>query len=891
MITIKHLSVTARRFWLSVLALAAFALRSSQAATLWTGPNLNFAQTPATPADVVLAGKVVLTRNGNNALYNTAAGETSAGPSSPLDTEWAFGALADYATLSYQSLESMRNGDLAAVILNKLMVVHLINEDIYLSVEFTDWGQHFAGGFAYTRSTPAQGTPPPATPSVTWANPTSIPYGTALSSAQLNATASVPGSFAYTPANGAVLNAGAYTLSVIFTPTDTVDYTNATASVSLTVLPAPLTVTAANASKTYGTALSFGPGSTAFTATGLQNSETVGSVTLACTGGAATAAVGSYAITPSAATGGTFNAGNYTIAYVNGTLTVSPAVPLVTWTNPVVPIIYGAALTSSQLNAAASVPGSFAYTPANGTVLNAGAYALSVIFTPTDTVDYSAATGSVSLAVLPAPLTVTAANASRPYGQPNPVFTGSITGVTNGDNITATYSCSATATGPAGSYPIIPSLLDPSNRQTNYTVSLLNGSLTVLPATPSITWSNPAAIIYGTALTSVQLNAAASVPGTFAYTPANGTVLNAGAYALSVIFTPTDTVDYSAATGSVSLVVLPAPLAVTAANASRAYGQPNPVFTGAITGVTNGDNITATYSCSATATSPAGTYPIIPSLLNPSNRQTNYTVSLLNGILTVTLAAPPTIVSVTPNTGLTNGGTPVTLLGTGFATGATVNFGALPAGSVTVINSTNLTAVTPPSALGTVNVVVTNADGQSGTLTNAFTYAAPPGTPPSIVSQPANQVLGLGQMALFTATATGTAPLSYQWQLSGVNLADNGRITGSQSNLLTLTGVLLTDAGDYQVLVTNAYGSATSAVASLAIVAPPLFLAPTRTDGAIALAWSATPGQTYQVQYTTNLTQPDWTNLLIVTATNSTATASDALSSSVQRFYRTVWLP
>jgi len=123
-------------------------------------------------------------------------------------------------------------------------------------------------------------------------------------------------------------------------------------------------------------------------------------------------------------------------------------------------------------------------------------------------------------------------------------------------------------------------------------------------------------------------------------------------------------------------------------------------------------------------------------------------------------------------------------------------------------------------------------------------------------------------------TATGTAPLNYQWQVNGANLTDNGRITGSQSNLLALVGVLLTDAGNYQVIVTNAYGSATSAVATLAIVAPPLFLAPAQTGARSLLPGARRRGKTYQVQYTTNLTQPDWTNLLIVTATNSTATAS-----------------
>jgi hypothetical protein len=93
------------------------------------------------------------------------------------------------------------------------------------------------------------------------------------------------------------------------------------------VNPAALAVTASAESKSYGQTVTFGSGSTLFTSSGLQNGETIGSVTLAVSnnGGAATAPVGTYTITPSAATGGTFNPSNYTITYNTGTLTVTMA--------------------------------------------------------------------------------------------------------------------------------------------------------------------------------------------------------------------------------------------------------------------------------------------------------------------------------------------------------------------------------------------------------------------------------------------------------------------------------------------------------------------------------------------------------------------------------------
>jgi hypothetical protein len=74
-----------------------------------------------------------------------------------------------------------------------------------------------------------------ATPVITWANPAPIALGTPLSAAQLNATANVMGTFAYSPAAGSVLSLGTHQLSVVFTPNDLVDYTSAKAQVSLQV--------------------------------------------------------------------------------------------------------------------------------------------------------------------------------------------------------------------------------------------------------------------------------------------------------------------------------------------------------------------------------------------------------------------------------------------------------------------------------------------------------------------------------------------------------------------------------------------------------------------------------------------------------------------------------
>jgi RHS repeat-associated protein len=98
---------------------------------------------------------------------------------------------------------------------------------------------------------------PTVAPVVTWPVPATIGYGTALSATQLDATASVGGTFTYTPAAGQILPLGSNTLSVLFTPTDGVDYTTATATTTISVIQGVPKITWANpAAITAGTPLS-----------------------------------------------------------------------------------------------------------------------------------------------------------------------------------------------------------------------------------------------------------------------------------------------------------------------------------------------------------------------------------------------------------------------------------------------------------------------------------------------------------------------------------------------------------------------------------------------------------------------------------------------------------
>jgi hypothetical protein len=276
---------------------------------------------------------------------------------------------------------------------------------------------------------------------------------------------------------------------------------------------------------------------------------------------------------------------DYVTGTVTVTLTVNKAKPVITWPGPA-PITYGTAVGPTQQNATANVAGTFAYTPNAGWIPIAGTHTMTVTFTPTDTVDYVASTtGTVTLTVNPATLTVTAQNVQRDYGAANPAFTDTITGFVNKDTETvvsgaASLTTTATTTSPVGAYPITAALGTLS--AANYTFNFVSGMLTVTQATPVITWVAPAAIAYGTALSATQLDAGSKVAGTFVYSPAVGTVLTAGAQTLSVTLTPTNTTDYTMATANVTLTVKKATPVIT-------WLTPAPITYGTAVGPTQQD--------------------------------------------------------------------------------------------------------------------------------------------------------------------------------------------------------------------------------------------------------------------------------------------------------------
>jgi len=231
------------------------------------------------------------------------------------------------------------------------------------------------------------------TPTITWATPAAITYGTALNSTQLDATASVAGAFVYSPASGTALTAGTQTLSVTFTPTDTTDYNSATASVTLTVNKATPTVTwdppvpvqyGSWLGNTTLSAIASVPGTFAYSPASGSQILALGTVNLSLT------------FTPTDAT-------DYNSVTATNTLTVTQGIPSLSWTSPA-PVVEGTVLSSIQLNATANygVNGTISYSPDVNTVMNTpGTTILTATFTPNDTTDYTAASTTTALTVVP----------------------------------------------------------------------------------------------------------------------------------------------------------------------------------------------------------------------------------------------------------------------------------------------------------------------------------------------------------------------------------------------------------------------------------------------------------------------------------------------------------
>jgi subtilase family serine protease len=432
------------------------------------------------------------------------------------------------------------------------------------------------------------------------------------------------------------------------------------------------------------------------------------------------------------------------------------------------------------------------------------------------------------------------------------------------------------------------------------------------PINPIITWNNPAAITYGAALSSSQLDATATVSGTFTYNPVAGKVLNAGTNTLSVTFTPADTFDYNSVTTSVTLVVMPAQLNVTANNATRVYGQGNPTFTAGYSGFVNGDGVgvlsgSPSLSTTATATSSvAGSpYPIVAAAGTLS--AANYTFAFNNGQLTITPASTSdslsssanpvpigsnvtftaTLTAVSPGSGTPTGtvqffsdsaplGSPATLVG-GVAS---ISTSSLSQGMHTISNhyagdgnfsgsSANLSpeeSINPPPVAGTVVLQRNQNCGVKITVADLLTND----------SDPDNEVLTL----ISAGPATGNG---------GAVVVTNGWIFYTPAAGFTNSDTfsyVIADSGDVQ-----ASGSVSVTVPVDLSQSQNIVSVETTDTNTTVINFQGIPGRAYTVQYTPSLQSPVWQTL-----GTSTAGATGAFqfidlptNGSPARFYRSTY--
>ena len=414
--------------------------------------------------------------------------------------------------------------------------------------------------------------PSSAVPQVAWNTPGSIMYGTVLGAAQLNASASVPGTFAFNPPAGTILDKGVHTLSLSFTPSDTEHFLSATASVQILVQPAPLTVTAAPWSRPYGSA---NPAMTGSIVGEFSGDNITAAYSTSATAGSPP---GIYSITPVLVDPNN-RLFNYTVSMVNGVLNVQLASLTVTAVSS--SRLYGSANPPLTVSIAGVVNGdNISATCTTGATSSSvvGKYPITPVISDPDNrlSNYTVNIVGGLLNVQPAPLTVTAASASRLYGSANPPLAVSVNGAVNGDAIIATGTTGATIGSAVGKYSITPAISDPNSRISNYTVTAISGTLNVLPA-PLVATANPASRFYGSAnpaltgsltgvvngdnITSTFITTAtvSSMPGNYSITP----VLNDPNNRLS---------NYNVTLTNAVLTVVPAPI-ITLSATSLQFGS------------------------------------------------------------------------------------------------------------------------------------------------------------------------------------------------------------------------------------------------------------------------------------------------------------------------------
>jgi hypothetical protein len=516
-----------------------------------------------------------------------------------------------------------------------------------------------------------------ASQTIAFAPPVTATYGDSPLALTATATSGLPVSFTLvsgpaTLSGSTITITGVGTITVRASQIGNLNYSAAADIVAtIVVLPKPLIITAANASRAYGAANPANPG---FTAPALVGGDSVASVTYSYAATAtATAAVGTtHAITPSAAVFASGTATNYAISYVAGTLTVAGTASQTIAFIPPVTATYGDSSLVLTATATSGLPVSFTLVSGPATLSGSsltitGVGTITVRASQAGNIDYAAAANvAATIGVSAKVLTVSAVNATRAYGAANPANPGFTTsGLVAGDSIAGvsySYATTATAVAPVGTtHSITPgAAIFASGSSANYIINYLAGTLTIAgTGSQTIGFTPPVTAIYGDSPLALTATATSGLPVSFTLvsgpaTLSGSTLMMTGVGTITVRASQIGNLNYSAAADiAATIVVLPKPLTITAANASRAYGAANPANPGfTAPALVGNDSITAvtyTYAATATTTAAVGTtHGITPSAAAfASGTATNYAISYQAGTLTIT--GPAEVIKPTLN--------------------------------------------------------------------------------------------------------------------------------------------------------------------------------------------------------------------------------------------------
>jgi hypothetical protein len=573
----------------------------------------------------------------------------------------------------------------------------------------------------------------------------------------------LPVTVTYNGSSTAPIDAGSYTVTIIFEGSQNYEPHSLTLSSQFTIAKAYITITLSGG-PSYITYDGNPHGATA-TATGIFGEDLTPAVTVTYNGGS-TAPLNAGTYTILASYPGT---ANYAPRSTGRTLTITKVNSSMSWGAPQ-PMVYGQALGPAQLKATASSPGTFTYSPAAGTVPHRGSVPLQGTFVPADPTNYAGGTINTTVAVSPAPLTVKANDAVKAFGAPLPAFTASFIGFVNGDTPASLagslgFSTTATDQSAPGTYPISVGGV----ASNDYTISFLPGVLTVQPIATSVAVSssaNPSGVNQPVTFTaSVTTSGAGQPTGTVTFLD-GATVLGTAA-----VQNGTASLTTILATGTHAITTTYSGDATFAASSSAALTQTvNASSTSTTATVTSSRNPSKTgqsVTLTGRVTSPAGT---------PAG-----TIEFLDGGVVIGTATLSGGQATLTTTALPVGSHAITVRYLGSAT-------MPPSLSATLVQVVNTSSTTVKST--TTTLTASPSTGSYGTQTTFSVSVAPP----MFNSAPTGNVVftidGVSStvVALTTSNGKGVATLSTSTLPRGKHLVTvtymgSGTYAGSTATL------------------------------------------------------------------------------------------------------------